>query len=68
MNNYITYQNVYKLIFQIFFLFSFTFAQDPVCSRQRTDYATGLMTDIVAKDYLTEAKKILGVNAFNKFF
>jgi hypothetical protein len=41
------------------------FAQDPVCSRQRTDYATGLMTDIVAKDYLTEAKQILGVNAFN---
>jgi len=41
------------------------FAQDPVCSRQRTDYAVGLMTDIVAKDYLTEAKQILGVNAFN---
>ena len=41
------------------------FAQDPVCSRQRTDYATGLMTDIVAKDYLTEAKQILNVNAFN---
>ena len=41
------------------------FAQDPVCSRQRTDYATGLMTDIVAKDYLNEAKQILGVNAFN---
>jgi len=41
------------------------FAQDPVCTRQRTDYAVGLMTDIVAKDYLTEAKQILGVNAFN---
>jgi hypothetical protein len=41
------------------------FAQDPVCSRQRTDYATGLMTDIVAKDYLNEAKKILNVNGFN---
>ena len=41
------------------------FAQDPVCSRQRTDYATGLMTDIVAKDYLNQAKQILGVNAFN---
>ncbi len=41
------------------------FAQDPVCSRQRTDYATGLMTDIVAKDYLNSAQQILGVNAFN---
>ena len=41
------------------------FAQDPVCSRQRTDYATGLMTDIVAKDYLNDAKQILNVNAFN---
>ena len=41
------------------------FAQDPVCSRQRTEYATGLMTDIVAKDFLNEAKQILGVNAFS---
>ena len=41
------------------------FAQDPVCSRQRTEYATGLMTDIVAKDFLKEAEQILGVNAFS---
>jgi len=41
------------------------FAQDPVCSRQRTEYARGLMTDIVAKDFLTEAKSVLGVNGFN---
>ncbi len=41
------------------------FAQDPVCSRQRTEYARGLMTDIVAKDFLTEAKAVLGVNGFN---
>jgi hypothetical protein len=41
------------------------FAQDPVCSRQRTEYARGLMTDIVAKDFLQEAKAVLGVNGFN---
>jgi hypothetical protein len=41
------------------------FAQDPVCARQRTEYARGLMTDIVAKDFLTEAKAVLGVNGFN---
>tara|TARA_R100001440_G_scaffold17915_3_gene30096 strand:+ start:1192 stop:3606 length:2415 start_codon:yes stop_codon:yes gene_type:complete len=41
------------------------FAQDPVCSRQRTEYATGLMTDIVAKDFLKEAEQILGVNGFS---
>lgn len=41
------------------------FAQDPVCSRQRTEYARGLMTDIVAKDFLTEAKAVLGVDGFN---
>jgi hypothetical protein len=41
------------------------FAQDPVCSKQRTEYAQGLMTDIVAKEFLTEAKKVLNVNGFN---
>ena len=41
------------------------FAQDPVCSRQRTEYARGLLTDIVAKDYLQQAQEILKVNAFN---
>ena len=41
------------------------FAQDPVCSRQRTEYATGLLTDINAKDFLTQVEQTLGVNAFN---
>ena len=41
------------------------YAQDPVCSRERTEYARGLMTDIVAKDFLLEAKKVLNVNGFN---
>ena len=41
------------------------FAQDPVCSRQRTEYATGLLTDINAKDFLTSVEQTLGVNAFN---
>ena len=33
------------------------FAQDPVCSRQRTEYATGLLTDINAKDFLEQTQK-----------
>jgi|TARA_R110000787_G_scaffold102664_1_gene208714 hypothetical protein len=41
------------------------YAQDPVCSRQRTAYARGLMTDIVAKDFLKEAKNVLNVDGFN---
>jgi len=41
------------------------FAQDPVCSQRRTKYAQGLMTDIVAKDFLTEAKAVLNVDGFN---
>jgi hypothetical protein len=41
------------------------YAQDPVCSRQRTAYARGLMTDIVAKDFLKEAKAVLNVDGFN---
>jgi hypothetical protein len=41
------------------------YAQDPVCSKIRTDYAQNLMTDIQAKDYLEEAQKLLGINAFS---
>ncbi len=40
------------------------FAQDPVCSRQRTNYAMGLLTDINAKDFLLQAEQTLGINAF----
>ena len=41
------------------------FAQDPVCSKQRTDYALGLLTDINAKEFLQQVQTTLGVNAFN---
>ncbi len=41
------------------------FAQDPVCAQRRTKYAQGLMTDIVAKDFLNEAKAVLNVDGFN---
>jgi len=41
------------------------FAQDPVCSKQRTNYAMGLLTDINAKAFLNNAKTILGIDAFN---
>jgi len=41
------------------------FAQDPVCSRSRTEYATALLTDINAKKFLQTAQQTLGINAFN---
>jgi hypothetical protein len=41
------------------------FAQDPVCARQRTEYAEGLLTDINAKSFLEQVEQSLGVNAFN---
>ena len=41
------------------------FAQDPVCSKQRTDYALGLLTDINAREFLQQVQATLGVNAFN---
>ncbi len=41
------------------------FAQDPICAQKRTKYAQGLMTDIVAKDFLNEAKAVLNVDGFN---
>jgi len=42
------------------------YAQDPVCSKIRTDYARALMVDIEAKDYLEEAQKMLGIDAFSQ--
>jgi len=42
------------------------YAQDPVCSKIRTDYARNLMVDIEAKEYLEEAQKMLGVDAFSQ--
>jgi len=42
------------------------YAQDPVCSKIRTDYARNLMVDIEARDYLEKAKKMLGVDAFSQ--
>jgi len=41
------------------------YAQDPTCSRQRTEYAQGLMTDINAKEFFTELENTLGVDAWN---
>ena len=42
------------------------YAQDPVCSKIRTEYAAKLLVDIHAKDYLQEAQKMLGINAFSQ--
>jgi hypothetical protein len=41
------------------------YAQDPVCSKIRTDYANNLMIDINSKGYLEEAQKLLGINGFS---
>ena len=41
------------------------YAQDPVCSKIRTDYARDLLVDINAKEFLEDAKKLLGVDAFS---
>ena len=42
------------------------YAQDPVCSKIRTEYARNLMVDIEAKDYLEKAQNLLGVKAFSQ--
>ena len=42
------------------------FAQDPVCTKIRTEYARNLMVDIEAKDYLEQAQNLLGVKAFSQ--
>jgi hypothetical protein len=41
------------------------FAQDPASIKTRTDYANDLLIDIEAKEYLEEAQKKLGINAFS---
>ena len=41
------------------------FAQDPACLKTRTDYANKLMVDINAREYLEQAQKTLGVDAFS---
>ena len=40
------------------------FAQDPVSLKKRTDYATAILEDMLAKPYLNELKQTLGVNDF----
>ena len=40
------------------------FAQDPVSLKKRTDYATAILEDMLAKPYLNELKQTLGVNEY----
>jgi hypothetical protein len=42
------------------------YAQDPACSKIRTEYARNLMVDIEAKDYLSQAQNLLGISAFSQ--
>ena len=42
------------------------YAQDPVCSKIRTDFAEKLLIDIHAREYLQEAKQVLNINAFSQ--
>jgi len=41
------------------------YAQDPACTKVRTDYANNLMIDINARDFLLEAEKALGIDSFS---
>tara|TARA_B110000305_G_C19456237_1_gene651101 strand:- start:970 stop:3363 length:2394 start_codon:yes stop_codon:yes gene_type:complete len=41
------------------------YAQDPACTKVRTDYANDLMIDINARDFLLEAEKSLGIDSFS---
>jgi len=41
------------------------YAQDPACTKVRTDYANDLMIDINARDFLLEAEKMLGIDSFS---
>jgi len=41
------------------------FAQDPVCSKIRTEYAENLLIDINAREFLQKAQDMLGINAFS---
>ena len=40
------------------------FAQDPVSLKKRTDYATAILQDMMARPYLNELKSTLGVNEY----
>jgi len=40
------------------------FAQDPVSLKKRTDYATAILEDMLARPYLNELQQTLGVNEF----
>ena len=42
------------------------YAQDPVCSKIRTNFAEKLLIDIHAREYLQEAKQVLNINAFSQ--
>ena len=42
------------------------YAQDPACSKVRTDYARNLMVDIEAREYLEQAQQLLGIKAFSQ--
>jgi len=41
------------------------YSQDPDSQKKRTDYATALMRDIAARDYLRKAKDILGLDLYS---
>tara|TARA_B100000424_G_scaffold143123_1_gene108813 strand:+ start:1521 stop:3935 length:2415 start_codon:yes stop_codon:yes gene_type:complete len=41
------------------------YSQDPDSQKKRTDYATALMRDISARDYLRKAKDILGIDLYS---
>jgi len=41
------------------------YSQDPDSQKKRTDYATALMRDISARDYLREAKDVLGIDLYS---
>jgi len=42
------------------------YAQDPACSKVRTEYARNLMVDIEAREYLERAQQLLGITAFSQ--
>jgi hypothetical protein len=42
------------------------YAQDPACSKVRTEYARNLMVDIEAREYLERAQQLLGIKAFSQ--
>ena len=42
------------------------YAQDPACSKVRTEYARNLLVDIEAREYLERAQQLLGITAFSQ--